>query len=168
MKIVPKSQEVTFKNDILLVTKTDLKGKITYANRAFTQIVNIEEKILIGSPHNIIRHPDMPKIIFKYLWRYVQEGNEIHAYVKNLTSDGSYYWVFANVTPSYDTNSHSKIIGYHSTRSHPTKEALAIIKPLYEKLLKSEKSHGVEASEKILKNILDDKGMKYDEFILSI
>ena len=68
MKTTPTSKEKTFKNDVLLVTKTDLKGKITYANRGFMQIVGMKESELVGAPHNIIRHPDMPKVIFKYLW----------------------------------------------------------------------------------------------------
>ncbi len=166
MKIIPTNSEKIFKSDTLLVTKTDLKGKITYANRAFMQIVDMGEETLLGAPHNIIRHPDMPKIIFKLLWTYLQKGDEIHAYVKNLSADGSYYWVFANVTPSFDTKS-NKIIGYHSSRRAPTKEALSIIKPLYTQLLQAEKSGGMSASEKIINNLLDEKGMAYDEFILS-
>ncbi len=166
MKIVPKNSEKTFSSNVLLVTKTDLKGKITYANRGFMEIVDMGEDILIGSPHNIIRHPDMPKIIFKYLWTYLQNGKEIHAYVKNLCADGSFYWVMANVTPSLDPNT-DKIIGYHSARRSPTKEALGVIKPLYEKLLQAERTGGITASEKIMDELLEEKGVSYDEFILS-
>jgi len=164
MSITPKNSERFFDASTLLVTKTDLKGKITYANRSFIEIVQMSEKTLIGTPHNIIRHPDMPKVIFKYLWSYIQNKKEIHAYVKNLCSDGSYYWVLANVTPSY---SQGKVIGYHSARRKPTKEALDIIIPLYKKLLQAEKSSGIVASEKILTDLLTEKGMHYDEFILS-
>ncbi len=164
MKITPKNKEKTFEKDVLLVTKTDLKGKITYANRGFMKIVDMDEQTLIGAPHNIIRHPDMPKVIFKLLWSYLQKGDEIHAYVKNICADGSYYWVMANVTPSFDKN---KIIGYHSSRRAPSKEALAIIIPLYEQLLRAEKSGGMSASEKIITSLLEEKGMAYDEFILS-
>ena len=151
----------------MLVTKTDLKGKITYANRAFMNIVGMDENILIGSPHNIIRHTDMPKIIFKLLWTYLQAKKEIHAYVKNICADGSYYWVMANVTPSYDSRSKDEVVGYHSSRRTPTKEALAVIEPLYKQLLQSEKSGGITASEKIINNLLKEKGISYDEFILS-
>jgi len=163
-KIIPKNTEKTFKQNILLVTKTDLKGKITYANRGFMDIVGMDEDTLVGAPHNIIRHPDMPKVIFKYLWSYLQDAKEIHAYVKNICADGSYYWVFANVTPSYIDG---KIIGYHSARRLPSAEALQIIEPLYKTLLRAEKTSGINASEKILKELLQDKGMSYDEFILS-
>jgi len=164
MKIQPNNREKTFEPDTLLVTKTDLKGKITYANKAFMDIVDMDEDVLIGAPHNLIRHPDMPKIIFKYLWSYLQNGDEIHAYVKNLCADGSYYWVMANVTPS---SFNGKVVGYHSARRKPTKEAIEIIIPLYEKLLQAEKSGGISASEKILNDLLKEKGVEYEEFILS-
>lgn len=164
MKIQPKNKEKTFASDILLVTKTDLKGKITYANKAFMNIVEMDENKLIGAPHNLIRHPDMPKIIFKYLWSYLQNSQEIHAYVKNLCADGSYYWVMANVTPS---SFNGKVVGYHSARRKPTKEALEVIIPLYAKLLQAEISGGITASENILNNLLQEKGVEYEEFILS-
>lgn len=179
MKITPNNNEKTFTNEVLLVTKTDLKGTITYANRAFMNIVAMDEDVLIGAPHNIIRHPDMPKIIFKFLWSYLQRGEEIHAYVKNICADGSYYWVLANVTPSYkmkriENTKHvskdqqsSEVVGYHSSRRLPTQEALRVIKPLYEKLLNAEKTGGITASEKIMNDILKEKGMEYEEFILS-
>jgi len=170
MNIQANSNETTFSENILLVTKTDLKGKITYANRAFMDIVKMDEAKLVGSPHNIIRHPDMPKVIFKLLWEHLQNSKEIHAYVKNLCSDGSYYWVMANVTPSYDNSNdkHSKIIGYHSARRLPTKESLSVIVPLYQNLLNAERSGGINASEKIINDLLKEKGISYDEFILSI
>jgi len=164
MKISPTKTEQTFDSDVLLVTKTNLKGIITYANRGFTDIVQIKETDLVGKPHNVIRHPDMPKVIFKYLWQYLQEGKEIHAYVKNICADGSFYWVMANVTPSLFKG---KVVGYHSARRKPTQEALEVIIPLYEKLLKAEKSGGLHASEKLMNELLQDKGMNYDEFILS-
>ena len=166
MKITPKNNEVFFDKDTILVSKTDTKGVITYGNQGFFQIVGLPEKDVIGQPHNLIRHPDMPKVIFKLLWEYLKDGREIHAYVKNLVADGSYYWVFANVTPSLDTK--NKVIGYHSARRCPSKEALEIIKPLYKELIRIEKQQSVQACEAYLTKILNEKGMKYDEFILSI
>jgi PAS domain S-box-containing protein len=165
MQIKATNNKKDFKKDILLVTKTDLKGKITYANRAFMEIVEMDEDRLVGSPHNIIRHPDMPKIIFKYLWSYLQDKKEIHAYVKNICADGSYYWVLANVTPSYYKD---EVIGYHSARRAPTPQALEIIIPLYKQLLDAEKRGGMAASEEIMQNLLLKEGVYYDEFILSI
>ena len=166
MRMSPNNNEKTFNKSTLLVSKTDLKGKITYANRAFLETVGLNEDEIIGKPHNIIRHPDMPKVIFKLLWSYLQDKKEIHAYVKNLCADGSFYWVMANVTPSFNTN--GDVVGYHSSRRVPTKKALEIIKPLYQQLLSAERNGGISASEKIINQLLKEKGVSYDEFILSI
>ncbi len=173
MKIKPINNEKTFNENVLLVTKTDLKGNIIYANRAFMDIVQMNENILLGANHNIIRHPDMPKIIFKFLWAHLQRGEEIHAYIKNICADGSYYWVLANVTPSYGIKQKAQkkefeIVGYHSSRRLPSKKATEIIKPLYEKLLDAERNGGISTSEKIMYGILDEKGVEYEEFILSL
>jgi PAS domain S-box-containing protein len=158
--------ERTFSDDTILVSKTDLQGNITYANQEFINISGYSEKELIHKPHNITRHPDIPKIVFKLLWDTLKEGNEINAYVKNQCKDGDYYWVFANVAPSVDCN--RKIVGYHSTRHTASKKALAVIEPLYKKLLSLEKSSGMDASLKALTKILNDKGVSYEEFIFSI
>jgi PAS domain S-box-containing protein len=163
--ITPKNNEKTFKQNELLVTKTDIKGKITYANQAFINIVGFEEKELLGQPHNMIRHPDMPKLVFKILWDALQNGDEVHAYVKNICADGSFYWVMANVTPSIFKG---KVVGYHSARRSPTKHAISTIEPLYRELLAAERSGGINASQAKLNNILKEKGMSYEEFVLSI
>ena len=162
----PSSQEKFFDTKSLLVSKTDTKGRITYVNKNFMDIAGYTEKELIGKPHNIVRHPDMPRLIFKLLWEHIGNGDEIHAYVKNRCADGGFYWVLANVTPSYSVE--SKIIGYHSARRYPQKEALEVIIPLYQKLLELEKNEGIGASEAYLNQLLSEKGMSYDEFILSI
>jgi len=167
VKSQPTQQERTFPKDQLLVSKTDLKGKITYANQAFIEIAGYSEAELIGQPHNIVRHPDMPKIIFKMLWEYLQRGSEIHAYVINCGKDGSYYWVLANVTPSYGVD--GKIVGYHSARRNPDRTLLEkVVKPLYRELLELEKSGGIAKSEARLNALLQEKGVEYEEFILSI
>lgn len=165
MDIQANNNEVSFDKDTLLVTKTDTKGKITYANRDFIKIVKMSESELIGKPHSIVRHPDMPKVIFKLLWDYLKSGKEINAYVKNICKDGSYYWVFANVTPSYFDE---KVVGYHSARRKPDAKSLEVIKPLYKTLLDLEKRGSIEASMQKIDDILKEKGMEYDEFILSI
>jgi len=158
--------ERKFSSDSILVSKTDLKGKITYANREFIKISGYTEKELIHKPHSITRHPEVPKIIFKLLWDTIKTGDEINAYVKNLCKNGDYYWVFANVAPSVDSN--RRVVGYHSTRHSVSRETLAIIEPLYKKLLSLEKSSGMDASLKALTKILNDKGVSYEEFIFSI
>ena len=160
------TNEHIFGNDVILVSKTDLKGKITYANQEFIKIVGYTEEELIGAPHNIIRHKDMPRIVFKLLWDTIQSGEEINAYVINQCKDGGFYWVFANVVASVDI--HGKTLGYHSTRHKPRPESLDIIKPLYKQLLSIEKTSGMDASLKALEDILKDKGVSYAEFVLTI
>lgn len=152
-------------NDFI-VSKTDLKGRITYVNKIFMAMAEYTEEELLGKPHNIIRHPDMPKAVFKYLWDTIEQKKEVFAYVINQTKNGNAYWVFANVTASLDEK--GKLIGYYSVRRMPNPKALEIIKPLYAEMLKVEKNTGVEASFKVLTDILDEKGVGYDELIISL
>ncbi len=160
------NQELTFKDDEFIVSKTDLKGKITYGNALFIAMSGYSEEELIGKPHNILRHDEMPKVVFKLLWSRIQAGKEIFAYVKNKTKNGDYYWVFAHVTPSFDAS--RQISNFHSVRRKPTQKALDVIKPLYATLLQKERSGGMAASEAALNQLLKDKGVSYDEFILTL
>ncbi|MBU0719968.1 PAS domain-containing protein [bacterium] len=152
-------------NDFI-VSKTDLKGHITYVNKIFMTMAEYTEAELLGKPHSLIRHPDMPKAVFKLLWQKVQNKEEIFAYVINKTKNNNDYWVFANVTASLDEN--GRIIGYYSVRRKPNPKALEIIEPVYKKMLEVQNRSGVDASLKILTDILDEKGVSYDEFIISI
>ena len=154
------------KQDDFIVSKTDLKGRITYVNKIFMEMGEYSEQELLGKPHSIIRHPDMPKTVFKFLWDMVQNGDEIFAFVINKTKNGNDYWVYANVTPSKDTNGNT--IGYYSVRRMPNPKALEIIKPLYEQMLNAEKSGGAEAGTKILTDVLHEKGVSYNELIIAI
>ena len=158
--------ELVFNENELIVSKTDTKGKITYGNELFLKLAGYTEKELIGSPHNIVRHPDMPKVIFKLLWETIQSGKEINAYVINRAKNGDHYWVIANVTPSYDAS--NNIVGYYSVRRKPTKKALDTIITLYAKLKNAEASGGIEASQNILQELIVQNGGRYDKFILSI
>ena len=152
-------------NDFI-VSKTDLKGKITYCNCIFMEMAEYEEEELLGAPHNLIRHPDMPKAVFKYLWDQIQKKQEVFAFVINKTKNNNSYWVFANVTASLDVR--GNIIGYYSVRRKPNPKAIEIIKPLYAQMLQAERSGGVDASMNILVNLLEEKGMSYDELIIAI
>jgi PAS domain S-box-containing protein len=154
-----------YENDFI-VSKTDLKGRITYVNKIFMDMAGYTEAELLGKPHNIIRHKDMPKAVFKLFWDYVQKGEEIFAYVKNKTKDGGIYWVYANVTPSLDEN--GKIIGYYSVRRMPNPGALKIIEPLYASILEAENRGGVSAGVELLEKLLHEKGVSYNELIISI
>ena len=164
--IIPNNNETVMKEDDFIVSKTDTKGRITYGNKIFIDFSGYKESELLGQPHSIVRHPDMPKAVFKLLWDQLQKKDEIFAYVKNLRKDGGFYWVVANVTVSLDAGGNT--IGYYSVRRKPTKEALDIIVPLYEKLKQLESGGGLSASMDYLTNLLKEKGVSYEEFILSI
>jgi len=153
-------------NDFI-ISKTDLKGRLTYVNKIFMTMAEYKEEELLGKPHNIIRHPDMPRAIFKLLWQRVQNKEEIFAYVVNKTKTGNDYWVYANVTPSLDER--GNIIGYYSVRRKPNPQALSIVEKLYAKMLQAERAGGIDASMKILEEALyENGGISYDEFIISI
>lgn len=152
-------------NDFI-VSKTDLKGKITYCNRIFIEMAEYTEEELLGAPHSIIRHPDMPKAVFQLLWDRIQKKEEVFAFVLNKTKNKNEYWVFANVTASLDVR--GNIIGYYSVRRKPNPKAIETIKPLYAQMLQAERSGGVSASSKILTDLLEKKGMSYDELIIAI
>lgn len=160
------NQELTFGQEEFIVSKTDLQGKILYGNALFIKISGYSEAELLHQPHNILRHEDMPAVVFKLLWSRIKEGKEIFAYVKNKTKNGDFYWVYAHVTPSF--NAQRAITSYHSVRRKPSEEALKVIKPLYAMLLQKEKNSGIAASETALNEILKDKGVTYDQFILSL
>lgn len=164
--------ERTFKEDEIIVSKTDTKGRLVYTNQTFLEVADYTEAEVIGQAHSMIRHPDMPRCVFKLLWDTISEGHELFAYVVNRTKFGDHYWVLAHVTPTFDEDGKT-IKGYHSNRRVPTAAALEVIKPLYAELIAEENRHsnakdGMNASFKMLLDKLADAGMEYDEFILSI
>lgn len=160
------NNEIFFEERKFIVSKMGETGHIAYGNDLLISISGYAEKELIGSSHNILHHPDMPKIIFKILWEAVEAKNEIFAYVKNKTKNNDYYWVFTHLTPSMDN--HGNIIGHHSVRRKPTSKALETIKALYQKLLSAENRGGINASEKMLQSLLKTQGLNYNEYILSL
>ncbi len=162
----PTSARYDLGVDDFIVSKTDLQGKITYCNKIFMRLAKYTEEELIGAPHSIIRHPDMPKIVFKLLWDRVKNKEEIFAFVKNLSKDGGYYWVFANVTASLDIN--GNIVGYYSVRRKPSDEAINVLSDVYANMIELERSGGMEASGKYLNDLLKEKGVSYDELISSL
>ncbi|VAV98802.1 putative sensor (PAS) domain for methyl-accepting chemotaxis sensory transducer [hydrothermal vent metagenome] len=170
-RISPTTNERFFGQDELIVSKTDPGGRITYANDVFLRIAGMSESETIGAPHSVIRHPDMPRAVFKLLWDTLGTGKEIFAYVKNMSVNGDYYWVLAHVTPSYD--SAGTLTGYHSNRRVPERSSVATISGLYKQLLDIEKSagnrkQGMKNAEQALFDILKEKGINYGQFVFSI
>ena len=154
----------------LIVTITDPEGVITYVNQNFCKISGYSLDETINHSHNLIRHPDMPRVIFKLLWDTLRQEEEIFAYVKNRSKTGRYYWVLAHVTPSYDQN--HKLNGYHSNRRCPDRHWVEEISKLYQTLLNEEAKHqnpdeGIKASASLLAQILDEAGHSYPEFVWS-
>jgi len=157
-----KNGEVILQNRKYITSKTDLAGYITYTNDYFCSVAGYTKEELIGKNHNIIRHPDMPKIIFKFMWERLNNDKGIYAYVKNLTKDGLYYWVIADI--EVVTKKGNKI-GYYSFRSKASPKAVEEISKVYALLLEKEKLGGMELSAKVFTEFLDKKGVTYDEYI---
>lgn len=169
--VTPSGTERRLTSDDVIISETDLKGIITSANPTFSRIAAYEEAELIGQSHNVVRHPDMPRCVFKLLWDTISAGEDIHAYVVNLAGDGAHYWVFARVYPIKDAD--GTITGYRSERRVPTPAAVETMKGLYAQLLQTELSAessraGLEASTAQLTAVLAERGLSYPEFVRSI
>lgn len=165
--IIPTDKERIMREQDFIVSKTDLTGRIIYANEIFIEFSRYSEDELLGSQHNIVRHPDMPRVVFKLLWDYLEEDKEIFAFVKNMSKDGGFYWVFTHVAPII--NKDKKKIGYTSVRRMPNPKAIPIVSDVYKTMLQAEKQAGAKeamaASGAVLGKLLEDKGISYEELI---
>lgn len=132
---VPIDQEVLF-DGRSLISETDTKGIITYVNRKFLEMTGYTREEAIGQPHNMLRHPDMPKDAFAQMWKTIQSGTIWEGYVKNLRKDGKYYWVIVNIVPKLDEN--GEINGYIASRKVPNKDLLRSTKQAYAEMLATE------------------------------
>lgn len=128
-------EEVPFPQGKLIVSRTDLTGIITHANDAFVEMSGFTREELIGAPHHILRHPDMPKLAFKSLWDDVGAGKKWHGYVKNLRKDGAYYWVYATAVPNIRNG---VIVGFTSVRRKPSRTRINELIPVYQQWLGQE------------------------------
>ena len=162
----PTNRESKLSDSDFIVSKTDTKGKIIYCNEIFIEMAGYPAASLIGANHNLIRHPDMPRLAFKLAWELIQNKKEFFGFVKNITSDGGYYWVFAYITADVDPS--GRIISYTSIRRKPPQSAINIIEPIYKLLVDAERTGGIEASQKILTEFLKEHKMGYDEFVINL
>ena len=169
-KVQPTRLERVMREDDFIVSKTDLKGCITYCNRIFVEFSGYSEAELLGTQHNIIRHPDLPRGVFKFLWDTLGQKKECFAFVKNMSRDGGFYWVFANVTP--DLDAHGNAVGYFSVRRKAKPGAIAVVSEVYELMQAEERRAGPKdachASLALLTNLLNQKGVSYEQLILSL
>ncbi len=111
--------ETTLPENSFIYSQTDLKGRITEANEVFAEISGYPVKEMIGKPHSLVRHPDMPREAFADLWKSLKAGRPWQGIVKNRRSDGGFYWVVANVSPVREKG---RVVGYQSIRQRPSRD----------------------------------------------
>ena len=151
-------QEVEFNINELFVSKTDKKGLIKFGNQVFSRISGYSNEELVGRPHNIVRHSDMPKSVFKLLWDTIKTDQPIAAYVKNKAKNGAYYWVLATVIPVEE--------GFFSIRLKPSSSIFEQIPGLYKEMLSLEKNKGLAEAQEFLNKTLLERGFKnYNDFM---
>ena len=163
----PIDREVQWDKTKTLISETDVKGTITNVNDVFCAVSHYSASELIGQPHNLIRHPDMPKLIFKLLWDNLKVGNNFVGVIKNLAKTGEYYWVVTDFEMRRDAM--GNITHYIGRRKSVPEAAINnYLAPFYESLLKMEKVGGVELSSRFFKNYLTKQGKDYIDFVISI
>lgn len=131
----PIDEEIPFDGGVM-ITETDTAGVITYANRKFREMTGYSKDELIGSPHSINRHPDMPKAAFKGMWETIKAGNYWEGLVKNMNNEGKYYLVVVWIKPKFDEN--GKIVGYIAGRKVPDRDAMNAALEQYKKMKEEE------------------------------
>lgn len=134
-KVTPINEEFLHEGKII-ISQTDLAGVITFANRRFCEISGYSVDELVGQPHSIIRHPDMPKAAFAKMWETIQGGQIWNGLVKNLRKDGLYYWVDTEIMPIKDED--GKITGYIAARNAASRKDIKENEELYQKMLQAE------------------------------
>lgn len=156
-------KEVVFSKKKFIVSKTDVDGIILFVNKNFCEVSGYTQSELVGEPHSVLRHPDMPKAIFYMLWKSLLSGMEISAVVKNLAKSGEYYWVIADFSMKRDK--YGKLESFSSFRRIASKEVIEVMQILYAEMLLVERKKGIEGSLRYLENFLEEKNMSYEEFL---
>ena len=161
---IPIDEEVQWDKTTTLMSRTNSFGHIIETNQAFQEVSGYSGAELYDQPHSLIRHPDMPKVVFKILWENLKGHNNFHAIIKNLSKSGRYYWVITNF--EIVRNQRDEITAFVSHRKALPKALInQHIAPLYERLLKIEKANGLEVSERYFNGFLEDRKTSYDSFI---
>jgi len=156
-------EEIKFSKKKFIVSKTDLKGKIIFTNKNFCEVSGYSEAELVGVPHNILRHPDMPKAVFFLVWQSLLAGNKISGVIKNLAKDGRYYWVIADLEAKKDNE--GNITALTAFRRAAPDDVIEAAEELYATMLAIEKKHGMEKSLAYLEGFLEENNLTYNEFI---
>lgn len=158
--------ELILEKDVLITSKTDLKGKVLYCNQPFLHYAEYNEEEVLFKSHNIVRHEDMPKCVFKILWEHIRQGKEVFAFVKNKTKLNNFYWVFANITPNYNQN--NQTIGYYSVRRKANPQALNIIVKLYEEAKHIENTQTIDKAYEFILTQVRNANMSYNNFVVNL
>jgi PAS domain S-box-containing protein len=156
------AKEIKIDTGDMIVSSTDTKGNITYVNDIFCKVAGYTREELIGQPHNIIRHEDMPKAVFHLLWQEVMKGNTIYAFVKNKAKNGDYYWVKAYVKPIYENGQIVQLTSYRKPVNNFAKE---YVTNLYKTVIEFEKTNSVDASLSLVMDYLNERGISYNQFM---
>lgn len=156
-KPIPLDEEIELDTKRYIVSETDAKGRITFCNDYFMEVSGYSEQELMGKPHSIVRHSDMPRVVFKLLWETISQGKNINVVVKNLAKDGRCYWIFTEFEIRKDIDT-GDIIAYIASRKSISRFVIETIEALYKELLEIEKKSDMKASEEYLVKFLKDKG----------
>ena len=162
----PVEREITLNPKDVLLSITDTKGNIEYCNEEFVEISGYEEYELVGSAHSIVRHPDMPKVVFKLMWDRLEKEENIVAIVKNMGKTGRYYWVMTDFVIRKDDK--GNVTGYKAFRKPAPRKAVETVIPFYKKLREIEDFRGVDAAMNFFNGFFDGKNTNYDDFIENI
>lgn len=162
MSVTPTDVEMEVKMVDMVVSKGDEKGDISYANPIFIKLSGYTQAELLEKPHAILRHPDMPKVVFKFLWDELKAGRDVKAFVKNMRKDGGFYWVLAHVRVA--KNPDGSFRNYVSTRRGMSQAAREVIEPLYKQLIEAEAIAGIDESLKVLTAFLQENGASLATF----
>ena len=165
-KPTPSDREVLWDKSKVLICKTDSKGIILYANEAFIDVCGYDDFELITKNNNIVRHPDMPKVMFKVMWESILDGNNFVTIIKNMSKTGRYYWINSEINCTLDKNGDYT---YTSRQKAVNNESIIKrINNLYKKLLHIEQASGVVASENYLIGFLEERGQSFSEYINTV
>ncbi len=164
--IVPLNEQVQLDPTKTSMSKTDAEGIIEYANEAFMNVCGFSKAELMGRPHSLVRHPDMPSVVFKLMWETISRGKGIYAIVKNMTKEGRYYWVIAKISSKFDKE--GNIIAHYAQRKAAPAPVVAKIEGLYKELRAIEINQNASVAEKYFLGLLEDKELTYEEFLISI
>ena len=164
-KPTPTNIEIVLDPKKVIISKTDKKGVIQYANDYFIEISGYSEEELLHKPHNIIRHPDMPKVVFKILWEKLHKGENIYAVIKNFTKNGDFYWVVTKFETGYDEN--GNIISHTARRKTVPENVKQIADSIYKTIIAIEKIDPKLAEESFYET-LEKYQLTYDDFFLEL